>query len=246
MCKTALTCTNENDTIRKQYINISERQFAFCLAGQLYEQAPNRYPRNVEIIMKKAIEAFRNHENCTVIFGDSYNVSIPSKDTYEFCDKLLRGIPEFIDLNLTYNEFISNIKIDDPNRPKFSVTTAFDIRNEDSWKEDFIDIDAFIGNFHRKLFNYKEIDEDCFLCKYQSKDNKSTLAPGNSDKCKTCKINPTFKSNYECNREIKGKYTISCNYDCVKLRYICCSECDDKETCKFVCKGTPDTCNNHE
>ena len=48
--------------MRKETIVLYERDFAYCLAGQLFEQAPNRKPRKAEVIMQKALESFNNYE----------------------------------------------------------------------------------------------------------------------------------------------------------------------------------------
>ena len=45
--------------MRKQTISISESDLMFTVAGQLYNQAPNRQPRKANIIMQKFRDAFR-------------------------------------------------------------------------------------------------------------------------------------------------------------------------------------------
>ena len=45
--------------MRKETIRISERNLMFVVGGQLFDQAPNRYPRKVETIMQKLRDAFR-------------------------------------------------------------------------------------------------------------------------------------------------------------------------------------------
>lgn len=50
--------------MRKETICISERNLMFVVAGQLYDQAPDRQPRKVEEIMKGVRFHFRNDARC--------------------------------------------------------------------------------------------------------------------------------------------------------------------------------------
>lgn len=229
--------------MRKETIVLYERDFAYCLAGQLFEQAPNRKPRKAEVIMQKALESFNNYETHAVIFGDMHKVSIEKGELYKFCDKLLKEIPEFNELNLTQNEIDKGITLDD-DRPSFQFTSRYDKKDENSWRDDFIDLDAFIQNLVFHLNQRLDLNNDCFLCINQDESSENTLSSGQSDKCKTCKINPNFTNNYETCRQPKGKYTMACNFDCYKAKYICCIECDDKDNCTHKCDSTPDKCNN--
>lgn len=223
--------------MRKESIIIYERDFAYCLAGQLYDQAPGRKPRKADIIINKALEAFNQYPTHGKIFGDSNTVSIEKDKVYDFCHEILYNIPEFLELNLSQVEYEKGISVDDENRPKFSFTSMYDIETEDSIRNDFIDLDAFVGNVSRKLYNVR--DKDCFLCVHD--DNKHT-----NEYCLRCVINPSFTNNYESERFAKGKYTIVCNYDCYKAKYICCTECDEKDTCQNKCDSNPVDCENHK
>ena len=227
--------------MRKQTISISERDLMFTIAGQLYNQAPNRQPRKADIIMQKFRDAFREIAvNCI----EDYSLHIEHEKVYDWLHDTLFDIPEFCELNLSQVEYEKGISVDDENRAKYGITTAYDICDSESWKNDFIDLDAFIRNIHRKLLKIIYLDEDCFLCKHQDKENDSTLACGNSDECKNCSLNPNLKNNYECSRDPRGKYTFACKYDCFKSRYICCEECDDKIECEHKCDGKSAECGN--
>lgn len=230
--------------MRKYVINMYERDFMSCVAGQLYEQAPNHKPRKIEIIMDKAQKLFREYPTHAMIFGNTHGISMEEKDVYNFFDTLLKSIPEFNELNLSQNEFDKNITVDDPNRPPFAVTSIYDIRSEDSWKSDFIDLTAFVQNVTHRFLKYKETSNNCFLCIHQS-ENSSALSPGDDEVCRSCLLNPYLKNHFKSDRKPKGKYTISCNYDCFKGCYICCEECNAKDTCSMHCDSTPDKCNNH-
>ncbi|AJG98844.1 hypothetical protein LF65_02258 [Clostridium beijerinckii] len=215
--------------MRKETITISERNLMFCVGGQLFSQAPNRQPRKAEIIMQKIKENFRKEA-----YNDNeyYTIMVSEEDrgVYKYIDKLLKNIPEFVELNLSQIEFDKNISVDDENRPKFSFSTRYDKYDAESWKSDFIDLDAFIGNVVRNIYTMIESGIDCFCCIH-----------GNSDKCTECIVNPKYKINYECGREPKGEYTFACKFDCYKHRYICCEECSDKNSCVKKCD-----CNSKE
>ena len=118
--------------MRKESIIIYERDFAYCLAGQLYDQAPGRKPRKADIIINKALEAFNQYPTHGKIFGDSNTVSIEKYKIYDFCHEILYNIPEFLELNLSQVEYEKGISVDDENRPKFSFTSMYDIETEDS------------------------------------------------------------------------------------------------------------------
>ena len=204
-----------------------------ALAGQLYAQAPNRMPRNIEIIMKKAQEQFRldacNH-------NEYYNLRLDTDKAYDYFKKLLESIPEFRDLNLSQIEYDNHISVDDENRAKYSFSSAYDKNDSESWKNDFIDLDAFYRNFYNLILYLNKEDDDCFLCSHQGK---------NDDKCSTCIRNPEIcNDNFDYPRTPKGEYTFACRYDCFIDRYICCEECNDKNVCSNKCSSSSDKCNN--
>lgn len=227
--------------MRKETICISERNLMFVVAGQLYDQAPDRQPRKVEEIMKGVRFNFRNDARCDNN-NEWYSISVEKDKTYEFVKSMLVSIPEFQELNLTQNEYEAGIKVDDENRAKFKITTSHDKNDADSWRNDFIDLDAFIQNVNRRLLDIIDIDSDCFLCIHQDESSGSTLDCGFSEKCKTCCVNPNLTNNFECGRQPKGEYTFACKFDCPKNRYICCEECEDRNTCGSVCDSHSADC----
>lgn len=211
--------------MRKETLAITERSLMYAVGGQLFDQAPNRQPRKVELIMDQLKTRFRE-----VARNDNeyYTYRVEADKSYEFIENLLMSIPEFEELNLSHNEYINGVKVNDDSRPKFAFHTRYDIETSESWKNDFVDLDAFIRNVHMNLIKMEE-EKDCFLC-----DNEE------SEECNTCALNPNFKVHYECSREPKGKYTFACKYDCYASCYICCEECGQAETCKHRC----DSCSN--
>lgn len=227
--------------MRKETICISERNLMFTVAGQLYDQAPNRQPRKIDEIMRGVQSNFRNDVRCNNN-NEWYSINVEKDKTYEFVKSMLESISAFQELNLTQNEFEAGIAVDDENRGKWKVTTSYDKNDADSWRNDFIDLDAFIRNVDMRLLNIIDIESDCFLCIHQDKESKSTLDCGSNEKCKSCCINPNLTNNYEGGRQPKGEYTFACKYDCPKSRYICCEECEDKGTCSSVCDSHSKDC----
>jgi hypothetical protein len=214
--------------MRKNTILISERDLMFCISGQLYAQAPNRQPRKAEIIMKAVLDRIR---------VDFYNdnefrtLRIEPDKLYSYIDNLLKSIPEFVELNLSQIEYENGVKVDDENRHKYSFVTRYDKYDSESWKSDFVDLDAFTRNVYNALLKLIDSNEDCFLCIHER-----------SEKCSSCMVNPLLENHYESCRQPKGKYTFSCKFDCFRNRYICCEECEDKDTCEQKCDSNSDEC----
>lgn len=217
--------------MRKKTISLSERRLIFVIGGQLFDQAPNRQPRKADIIMNKVRDGFRKDAHND---NEYYSLLILEDGLKTYIHDLLFTIPEFKELNLSHIEFEMGVSVDDENRPKFSFSSAYDKISADSWKSDFIDLDAFTRNVINNLFMIMEDWTDCFCC---VNNNSEGL-----DKCVTCRVNPGFTINYECGREPKGKYTFACKYDCYKNLYICCEECDEKEYCTKKCDSNSESC----
>lgn len=220
--------------MRTKTISISERYLMFVIGGQLFDQAPNHQPRKAEIIMQKVRDAFREEA-----YNDNefYTLQVEENGLYDYLKDLLMGIPEFVELNLTQVEFDGGISVDDGSRGKYSFTSRYDKHTSESWKHDFIDLDAFIGNVRRRLINIMNMDQDCFCCKHEGK--CKDIEP-----CRDCMVRPDLKNNLEYDRRPKGKFTFSCKFDCYRNYQICCEECKKKESCDKVCDGKSETCGN--
>lgn len=214
--------------MRKKLFSLNERTLVMAIGGQLFAQAPNKEPRKAEIIMKKVRDTFREKAHND---NEYYTLKISEEELYKYIENLLMGIDEFKDLNLSYIEYQNKVSVDDPSRSKYSFVTAFDKEDSESWKDDFIDLDAFIRNVYNNIYMIIDNDRDCFLCVHQD-----------TDKCNTCTLNRKHKLHYECGREPKGKYTFACKYDCFKDFYICCEECKEKDTCKNKCSSCSTEC----
>ena len=227
--------------MRQNTILVTERNLLFAIGGQLFDQAPNRQPRKVEIIMQKVRDAFRADDKCHND-NEFYSMRLPEKGVYQFIKDTLFAIPEFQELNLSQIEYENGVSVDDENRGKYSFVTRYDKYDSDSWKSDFIDLDAFVRNAERMFWTIYGSEQDCFGCINQPINSESTLGCGSSEKCADCLVNPNHTNNYESRRFPKGKYTFACKYDCPKNRYICCEECDEKDDCKDRCSSKSDEC----
>lgn len=227
--------------MRTKTIFINERNLMFVIAGQLFDQAPNRQPRKAEIIMQKVRDKFRSDERC-ISDNEFYSIRIEENKFYDFLKELLFSIPEFEELNLSQVEYEKGVSVNDESRTKFVLTSRYEKHDSESWKTDFIDLDAFVRNVERTFWVIYNSEYDCFLCVNQPADVKSTLDCGNSEKCKNCSVNPNLKNNYEGVRHPRGKYTFACKYDCYKHKYICCEECDEKDSCQHICDSKSEEC----
>jgi len=231
--------------MRNKSILISEGHLMFVIAGQLFDQAPNRQPRKPEIIMQKVRDAFR-----ALCYNDNewYAAEVPEADgtftSYKFIEDLLMGIPEFTELNLSQTEFEKGILVDDESRPKYGFTSRYDVETGESWKNDFIDLDAFINNVHARLLWLVKSDQDCFACVNSNQGHVGLNLMGISDVCRVCLVNPNLTYNYEGERKPKGEYTFACKYNCREHKYICCEECPKKDACVGKCDGESETCGN--
>lgn len=217
--------------MRKETIVIYERELMHVVGALLFEMAPNRQPRKAEIIMTKVRDKFREDA-----FNDNeyYSLRIAKNKLKKYIRELLFSIHEFKELNLTQIEYEKGIDVDDEKRPKYKLLTAHDVETIDSWKTDFIDLDAFASNAYSLLRNTKEDNKECFFCIHSSIKN--------SEACKSCYLNSDLTNNYEPSREPKGNFTISCKYDCCKGYQICCEECKWKDQCDMSCDSNSSTC----
>lgn len=213
--------------MRKETICLYENDLMFVVGGLLFKQSPNKQPRKAETIMVKVRDAFRKDA-----FNDNewYTVHVPTGKMYSYIEKLMYSISEFEELNLSQIEYDNGVKIDD-DREGYLLSSAYDKYDKDSWKDDFVDLDAFIRNVDIELRDRMRNKSDCFCC-----------INAKSNICKTCINNPKHKSNFKGCRQPKGNYKFACKYDCYRSCYICCEECKHKETCKHKCDSNSSEC----
>lgn len=216
--------------MRVKTFGLSERDLMFAIAGQLFDQAPNREPRNVDIIMRKVRNQFRTEAHND---NEWYVLELAEGALHNYVRDILMAIPEFVDLNLSLEEVEAGIGVVDNSRAKFSCHSRYDINTPESWKSDFIDLDAFTRNVSNIIIKLKEADEDCFGCKYEG-----------TNECTDCMTQPKLCYKYDCARTPKGNFTFSCKFDCPRHYMICCEECKNRVDCKTICDGNSDTCGN--
>ena len=133
-------------------IVLSLNDIVGAVAYNAYRMSPNHKPRKIEIVMNKCLEYSKT--NLEQPFKNDktwWSKGIDPKDVYEFVHDMLFSIPEFVEWNLSEIEIENGISVDDDNRPKFAFTSAYDIRDDDYWKSDFIDLDAFVNNVCRVI-----------------------------------------------------------------------------------------------
>lgn len=216
--------------MREESFFLSETQLMKSIGGWLYAQAPKHSPRKVEVIMQKVQETFREQA-----FNDNeyYSIRIPVKDDglKKYLHNLLFSIDEFKELNLSQNEYDNGVDVEDDSRPKFHFTSSHDVYNSESWKEDIVDLDAFVQNVTRDIKIAQDIEEDCFGCVHE-----------NTEVCNKCMVNEKLTNLYEAERKPKGRFTMACKYDCFRSFYICCKECSQKDKCPNKCDASPETC----
>lgn len=115
-------------------------------------QDPYHSPKDLQkVIDKLKIIAESEFDN---ICKDYYYKEFNNRSSlYDWVDKKLKSIPEFVDWNLSQVEREKGIKVDDPNRSKILFTSRIDIPKKEY---DFIDLDALINNVVYLLYKLKE------------------------------------------------------------------------------------------
>ena len=161
-------------------------------------------------------------------------VNTTERDFAKWLKDTLFACNDYQNLNLSYNEKAQGISVDDESRPMFCFSTRYDVCNEDSWKDGFIDLDAVLQNFMCSYLNYNERFNDissCYNCVHYEM---------NSNECLNCNRNMKFRDNFNYkasnNRPMGNEYTRWCVVNCRSSKYaICCYDCDDKNTCENRC-----------
>jgi hypothetical protein len=123
------------------------------------------FPRNLLTVLEKYASILDNNffnENVEVLAGIKYK--IVKIEDIKVAIELLKDIPEFLDWNLSENERMDGVKVDDKNRPAFNFVTRYTSIHE---MDDFIDIDAFIRNavdlVIRNTYAYRDCVYDILL-----------------------------------------------------------------------------------
>ena len=163
-------------------------------------------------------------------YSSNHYLYMTKEEFKQWLNDSLFNIDEFRNLNLSYNEQESGITVDDENRLKYNFTSMYDIEFKDSWKDDFIDLDACIRNIYLSVI--KSIDEsDCFTCIHNNCKESS--------ECSNCINNPKFKNNYQYeNQPFSNAISRWCTHSCAEGIAVCCYDCMDNKICKNRCCGS--------
>ena len=242
--------------MRAEYYDFSMRQLMGSYAKLLYEMSPGNKPFRADDIMAEAREAFQSRM-VKSFYGDLLVIKKDKKCLTDFFRELLKDMPGFHLLN--YTKVQMRTKFSDEELKTTPLAKIYEVMQtvpndgfrfssmysklettQEEWDNDFIDLDAFIGNFIYELEKRLE-PEDCFLCRYDHK--KSVL-------CTKCHINSEFK-NYRRPSNSYCKGSTVCEVGCPRGLKICCEDCKKDKVfgvkyadCPFACDDTPDTCNN--
>jgi hypothetical protein len=113
-------------------------------------QSPILPLRNLDTVLLKVQEIV--YKEFREAPKDFYTKDFESEESLvEWLDTTLKGIPEFEEWNLSQNEFLAKVKVDDPNRPEVMfVGRGFSTNKND----DFIDLDACIRNIARLIIRH--------------------------------------------------------------------------------------------
>lgn len=224
--------------MRQKNITVYERYLINSVAGTIYAMSPLYQPRNIESIMNKVRDKFRE---VAYNINEWYTYNIDEKNFYKFIETMMKSIPEFRELNLSYNEYIKNISVDDENRPKYSFSSIYDKYTSESWKSDFIDLDACVRNIVNMYYDLIDSNEDCYCCK--NNNNGSLYEDVNSTICLECSVNKSNK--YSPRNSVMSDYNKVCMFSCFKNNGICCDDCIESLTCEHVCDSHSDICNQY-
>lgn len=179
---------------------ISVPDIMASVSANLYYMAPKNSPRNIETIMNKFYNELMSDSDIRYLnFSKDFlyfDLSIDEMGVK--IENKLNNIQEFRDLNLSQNEIDAGITVDDPNRPKYNIISAYDSRDENYWKDDFIDLNAAIRNIERDLLiRTLETIDPCCACVNKSNPHKCIdLQCGRFYISETQMYRPLYKNDY--------------------------------------------------
>lgn len=133
-------------------IILSMNDIMGAVAYNAYSMVTNYAPRKIETVMDKVKSYLK--ENLEHPFDSDKTFwckEFDPKDVYKFIHDMMFSIPEFQEWNLSQIEYEKGISADDEDRGKFSFSSRYDVRDENFWKNDFIDLDSFVNNVCRVI-----------------------------------------------------------------------------------------------
>lgn len=213
---------------------ITKRELVSNMAYVITDMAPDNRPYQMDTILSKIVDKIAELENNPVEMSeesgetsilqakfDSFlgdvRIAVFSESVipraiiaFKLAHYFVNSIPEIRALNLSMVEREAGIVDPDDIRRsvKYRATTMYDMIDKDAWKTDFIDLDALVGNLS---IEFESVGEYC------------TGVVGEE-------IMRTRKKRYP-----KGSRRTCCEKDCLMGYYICCVECESKDTCAFSC-----------
>lgn len=133
-------------------IILSMNDIMGAVAYNAYSMAPNHAPRKIESVMDEVKSFLTEHLDQPFKLDKTFWCKeFDPKDVYKFIHDMMFSIPEFQEWNLSQIEYEKGISVDDGNRSEFSFSSRYDVRDENFWKDDFIDFDAFVNNVCRVI-----------------------------------------------------------------------------------------------
>lgn len=213
---------------------ISKQELVSNMAYVIANMAPDNRPYQMDTILSKIVDKIAELENNPVemtgesgktsivqakfdsFFGTDQIVVFSESDipqhsiAFQLAHYFVNSIPEIRALNLSMVEREAGfVDPDDPRRSgKYHVTTIYDKNDKDSWKTDFIDLDALVGNL-------------CTMFESAGEYHTGVVEE---------EIIQTRKKHYP-----RGGIRTCCAMDCPTGKYICCIECESKDTCALSC-----------
>ena len=213
---------------------ISKRELVSNMAYVITNMAPDNRPYQMDTILSKIVDKIEELENNPVqmtgesgktfivqakfdsFLGDvriavfSESVIPRSIIAFKLAHYFVNSIPEIRALNLSMVEREAGIVDPDDIRRsgKYRVTTMYDKIDKDTWKTDFIDLDALVGNLSSE---FESVGEYCTGVVEEE-------------------IIQTRKKRYP-----RAGVRTCCAMDCPMGYYVCCVECKSKDTCAFSC-----------
>lgn len=205
----------------------SARLIVSKVASVIYKMAPHNRPRDISKIMSYVADEV--DKKC-VDLADNRHVFMTCKQFDSWVSDTLMTCPEFRNLNLSQNEFDSGVLVDDDSRPKFAFHSRYDVETEDSWKDDFIDLDACVGNICYEIAQCVAEEPSCCIC-----ENCDT------EICNSCSEN--YKNLYSHTNKPWDitKFDGWCDTRCPRGVAVCCKDCIWKKQCTL-----PEKCEDYE
>ena len=190
---------------------ISKQELVSNMAYVITNMAPDNRPYQMDTILSKIVDKIAELENNPVeMTGESGKTSIVQAkfDSFFGTDQIVvfseSDIPQHSIAFQLAHYFVN----DNRRSGKYRVTTMYDKIDKDTWKTDFIDLDALVGNLSSE---FESVGEYCTGVVEEE-------------------IIQTRKKRYP-----RAGVRTCCAMDCPVGKYVCCVECMSKDTCVFSC-----------